>query len=189
MIPGWQRSEGRAASAGRRTAPRRPRPDRQASMPGAGPSASESLADADIDAERSVAVALVQRDADIEPRRTEVGVIAHACAGADARRHLREVRQGVGVGTAGIDKGRGAERLADALAKLKAAFDDAGAAQRIVEGVARARALVGEAAHRTATAGIEQLVERDVGVGATRDAAERGAAGQHRATVTADIEV
>src|SRR3954469_20345498 len=185
MTPGWQRSEGRAASAGRRTASRRPRPDRRASMPGAGPSASESLADADIDAERRVAVALVQRDADIEPRRTEVGVIAHAGAGADSRRHLREVRQGVGVGAARIDEGHGAERLADALAELEAALDDAGAAERIVEGVARARALIGEAAHRTATARIEQLIEWDVGVGATRDTAERSATGQHRAAVAA----
>src|SRR5260370_30144558 len=147
----------RVLSAGQRTAGRPARSVRRPSRRGRAASASEGLADADRDAERRVAVALVQRQADIESRRAEAGVVAHPDAGAHARRELREIGQGVEVGRAGIEKDHGAERLADALAELDAAFDDTGATQRIVEGVARARTLVAEAPHLAAAAGIEKL--------------------------------
>src|SRR5262249_39546378 len=108
------------------------------------PSASEGLSDADIDAERGIAVALVERHADVEACGAEVRIVAHARTGADARRKLRKIGEGVGIGTAGIDEGHGAERLADALAELDAALDHARAAQRIVPGIARPCALEGE---------------------------------------------
>src|SRR5258708_2543453 len=88
--------------------------------------ASERLPQADIDAERRIAVAGVEREADIQPYRSEIGVVARADAGADSRHEQRKIGQHIGIGAAGIDEGHGAERLADPLAKLDARLDDAG---------------------------------------------------------------
>src|SRR5947209_7561693 len=90
--------------------PRRPRPTQQCDA-----RASECLPQTDIDAERCIAVALVERDAEIKARWTEARVVAHAHAGTDPRRVLAEVRQGREIGVAGIEEGHNPERLADAL--------------------------------------------------------------------------
>src|SRR5262249_34267800 len=123
--PSKRASVGQGWSAGRRTAAGRPPPDRPPSMPGGGASASEGLTDRDVEAERRVALARIEREADIDARRTEVGVVAHTEAGTDARRQLGEIRQRIGIGGTRVDEGHDAERLADALAELDAAFDQA----------------------------------------------------------------
>src|SRR5204863_3379415 len=109
---------GQAGSARRRTGSQTDRPDWQRRSAGSCARASEGLAQADIDAERRIALAAIERHADIDPYRAEVGVVAHTKAGADARREQREVRDEIGIGAAGVDEGHRPPRLAEALAEF-----------------------------------------------------------------------
>src|SRR5262245_21538334 len=95
---------GRARFVGRRRAWPADPAARLKSRRGGDASASEGLPDADIDAERRVVLLRIERNAEVEPGRAEVGVVAHADAGADARRELREIGPVVEIGTAGIDE-------------------------------------------------------------------------------------
>src|SRR5471032_1742445 len=108
----------RDRSARPRTAPLLRRQRHPPSTQRCGAHASESLPQADVDAEGSIAVALVEGNAEIEARRTEARIVAHADTGTDTRRALTEVRQGGEIGAAGVEEGHDAERLADALAEF-----------------------------------------------------------------------
>src|SRR5262245_27311230 len=79
--------------------------------PGYATQSSKGLSPADIDAEGRIAFAPVEREADIEADRAEVGIIAYAGADADPGGKQGEIRPHPWIGAAGIDEGDGAERL------------------------------------------------------------------------------
>ena len=167
----------------------RRRPGRRRSIRGRGPSASEGLSDADIDAERRIAVALVEWHADVEPRRTEVRIVAHAAAPVPMRganceklgwcpcrrcRRRRTPRRRTTCRCAG-----GTRCCPRPRSRRPADCSRRRAAPRSGR---RSRAPSRRRRHRTAC-------RTGCWVGAAGDAAERGAAGQHRAAVATHIQI
>src|SRR5258708_981940 len=192
-MPGRRRSQpasaGRPWSASLRTR-RLPRQAcRRHPRQGSFVCASERLSQADIEADGGVAGARVEREADIDADRAEIGIVTCADAGTDTRRHRGEVGPYRRVSAAGVDEGYGTPGCAYSLAKLKTAFDDARAAQWIQIGVARTGRLIGKAAHGAAATGVEQLVRRNAVELCIRNYPERGSRREHAAAGVAEIEI
>src|ERR1700722_18839944 len=117
---------------------------------------SKALSDAEIDLHWRVAVALVERRADIETDRPKAVIVANA----DPHPHLGMAGRWrhIDPHRARIDEGDHAPALGQPLAHLDVAFEQGEPAFRGVIGIARPHGRIGVTAHRATAAGVEAVL-------------------------------
>src|SRR5271166_5170341 len=120
---------------------------------------SKGLAEADIDLDRRVGAALVQRGREVEAQRPKRRVISQSQADA-VKQGAAKLRHRAFVVTAGIDKGNDADIFGDLDSRFEVEHEARFAADRLVAWVERTCQLVPIGADRAAAPRIDALVGR-----------------------------
>src|SRR5271165_3015278 len=120
---------------------------------------SKGLAEADIDLDRRVGVALVQRGREVEAQRPKRRVVAQSQPDA-VEQGTAELRHGTLVIAARVDKWNDADVVGDPDPRFEVEHKARFAADRFVTRVEGARQLVPIGADRAATPGVDALVGR-----------------------------